>query len=61
MNIGGISLLLITGVINFILILFQVSSGKGWINVPFRLHRKAGIILLITAGVHAVLAVIAGA
>ena len=36
MKIGGVSIILILGFINMILILFQLSTGLRWIKVPFR-------------------------
>jgi len=56
--IGGISIVLILGVINFLLILFQLSSGLRLIKVPFVTHRKTGIALLISASLHGLLGVI---
>jgi len=55
--IGGISIVLILGVINFLLILFQLSSGLRLINVSFLTHRKTGIALLISASLHALLGI----
>jgi hypothetical protein len=59
MNIGGISIILILGIINLILLLFQLSSGLRWVKVPFGTHRKTGIALLISAVLHALLAFLA--
>jgi hypothetical protein len=56
MKIGGVSIILILGFINMILILFQLSAGLRWIKVPFRRHREAGMILLISAVLHGFLA-----
>ncbi len=52
MKIGGISIVLILGIANFILLLFQLSSGLRWIRIPMTLHRKTGITLFITALTH---------
>jgi hypothetical protein len=35
MKIGGVSIILILGSINMILILFQLTTGLRWIKVPF--------------------------
>ena len=59
MNIGGVSIILILGILNFLLILFQLSTGLRWIKVPFGVHKKSGMILLISATLHAVLAFLA--
>ena len=60
MKIGGVSIVLILGLINMILILFQLSTGFRWIKVPFRTHRTTGIILFISAALHGFLAYLAG-
>lgn len=59
MKIGGISIILILGICNFVLLLWQLSSGLRWIRVPFGVHRKTGITLFITAIIHGTLAILA--
>lgn len=56
MTIAGLSLVLIFGIINLLLVLFQISTGKKWLKVKFAWHRRLGILLLFTALVHAILA-----
>ncbi len=56
MTVAGISLVLLLGIINLILVVFQVSTGKKWLKVNFTWHRRLGILLLFTAIIHAVLA-----
>ncbi len=56
--IGGISIVLILGVINFLLILFQLSSGLRLVKVSFPTHRKTGIVLLISAFIHAIFGIL---
>jgi hypothetical protein len=58
MKILGGSIILILGFVNFILLFFQLSSGLRWIRVPITLHRKIGIILLITAFIHGTFAIL---
>ena len=58
MTIGGISIILILGIINFILVLFQLSSGLRFIKVSFGFHKNAGIVLFFTAAIHGVLAIL---
>ena len=53
------TIILLLGVLNLLLILFQLSSGLRWIKVPFGLHRKTGIALLVSALLHATLAFLA--
>lgn len=59
MNIGGISIILILGILNLLLILFQMSTGLRWIKVPFGVHKKSGTTLLVSAALHAILAFLA--
>ena len=59
MELGGISIILVLGILNFILILFQMSSGLRWIKVPFWIHKKSGFTLFISATIHAFLAFLA--
>jgi hypothetical protein len=59
MVVGGISMILILGVVNFLLLLFQLSTGLRWIKVPFGVHRKTGILLFIVAVVHGSLGILA--
>ena len=59
MKIGGVSVILVLGLINMILILFQLSSGLRWIKVPIRMHRRTGMSLFVSAAVHGILAYLA--
>ncbi|MBA3006537.1 MAG: hypothetical protein KJ900_10550 [Proteobacteria bacterium] len=56
MQIDGISLVHILGIINFILLLFQMFSGQHWIHVKFGIHRKVGLVFVATASLHGFLA-----
>lgn len=56
MTIAGVSLVLILGIVNLVLVLFQVSTGKKWLRVSFAWHRRLGLVLLLTAIAHGVLA-----
>ncbi len=60
MTIGGVSIILILGIFNFALILFQVATGLRLVKVRVGVHRKTGIVLLIAAIVHGTLAMLAG-
>lgn len=55
----GISIILVLGVVNMVLLLFQLLSGLRIITVPFGLHRKTGIALFCVAVVHGSLGLIA--
>jgi len=59
MMIAGVSIILILGVVNFILLLFQLLSGLHWIKVKFGIHKKVGILLMIVATVHGLLGILA--
>jgi len=56
MKIGGISIILLLGMLNMVLILFQMSSGFRWIRVPIGVHKRTGMLLFVSALVHALLA-----
>jgi hypothetical protein len=58
MTIGGISIILILGIINFILLLVQLSSGLHFIKLSFALHKRSGIVLFVTASLHGLLAIL---
>jgi len=59
MIIGGVSAILILGILNMLLILFQISTGLRWIGVPFHVHKRTAIVLFFSAALHAVLAIFA--
>lgn len=58
MTIGGVSIILLLGILNLVLVAFQVSSGLRWIKVSFGVHRRSGITLFFSAIVHAFLAIL---
>ncbi len=58
MKIGGVSIILVLGLINLLLLSLQLSSGLRWIKLPFGIHRKTGIALFVTALIHGVLGII---
>ena len=55
MTIAGVSIILILGIMNFILLLFQLVSGLHWIKVKIGVHKKTGILLLVLATIHGLL------
>jgi hypothetical protein len=59
MKIGGVSIILILGLVNMALILFQLSTGLRWVKLRFGIHRRTGMILLISAALHGILAFLA--
>jgi len=58
MTIGGVSIILIGGLFNLALLLFQLLSGLHYIKVPFGVHKKTGITLVITAFIHGMLGIV---
>ncbi|MBS4012487.1 MAG: hypothetical protein KGZ97_01835 [Bacteroidetes bacterium] len=44
------------GIINLVLVLFQVFTGMRAIKIPHSIHRISGIVLAITATVHGFIA-----
>ena len=59
MTIAGVSIILLLGVFNLILLVFQLSSGMRWVKVSFGAHRKTGVVLLVSAVLHATFAILA--
>ncbi len=59
MSVGGVSIILILGILNLVLALFQLTTGTHWVKIPFRIHRASGILLVISALIHGSLAVLA--
>ena len=59
MNIGGISIILLLGIFNLLLVFFQLLSGLRIIKVSPKVHKKTGITLMVFAIAHGLLAVFA--
>jgi hypothetical protein len=59
MTLAGVSLVLILGIVNFVLLAFQLSTGLRWIRVPPGVHRRTGMILAASGTVHGGLALLA--
>ncbi|MBA4393379.1 MAG: hypothetical protein C0407_07485 [Desulfobacca sp.] len=59
MAIGGVSIILVLGIVNFLLLLFQLATGLRWIKVRFGVHKKTGILLFIMATLHGLLGILA--
>jgi hypothetical protein len=53
-------IILLLGIANFLLLLFQLFTGMRWIKVRFGIHRKTGVILFIVAAVHGLIGLLAG-
>jgi hypothetical protein len=58
-KIGGVSIVLVLGIINFLLLSFQLSSGLRLLKVKMTVHRKTGITLFFVALCHGILGYLA--
>jgi hypothetical protein len=56
MIVGGVSIILILGVFNLLLLIFQLCTGMRWVKVSFKMHRRTGVTLFVSAVIHAGLA-----
>ena len=54
----GIDIILWFGIINLLLVLFQLLSGLRVIKVKYKTHRLLGIILFFTATIHGIYALV---
>jgi hypothetical protein len=54
--IGNISIVLLLGIINLVLLIFQVATGLRYFKVRLIIHRRTGILLFFMAILHAVIA-----
>lgn len=59
MSVFGMSPILLLGIINFFLLLFQLLSGLHIIRVKIGVHKKTGITLFITGVLHGILGIMA--
>lgn len=59
MTISGVSIILILGIGNLALILFQLATGLRLFKVRIGVHKKTGIVLLLLAIIHGTLAFLA--
>jgi hypothetical protein len=57
MSISGIPVILLLGVTLFTLLLFQLLTWLHYVKVPFRFHKKAGIMLFFLAIAHGFLGI----
>jgi hypothetical protein len=56
MNVGGVSVVFLLGLVNGALLVFQLLSGLHVIKVGIGVHKKSGVILLCTAFILGLLA-----
>ncbi|MGQ9653079.1 MAG: hypothetical protein ACUVXD_03350 [Thermodesulfobacteriota bacterium] len=59
MTFLGVSVILILGIVNLILILFQMGTGLRLMKVPLSFHRRGAFALLLSSLAHATLAFLA--
>lgn len=46
------------GILNALLVSFQLLSGLHVIKIPFGIHKKTGIVLAVSAVIHGTIAVL---
>ena len=54
----GIDIILWFGMINLLLVLFQLLSGLRVVKIKYKTHRLLGIILFFTATIHGIYALV---
>lgn len=59
MTIAGISIILILGLCNLALVLFQAASGLRLIKAKIGVHKMTGLTLVVFAVAHGLLAFLA--
>jgi len=59
MTVAGVSIILILGLCNLVLVLFQAASGLRIIKAKIGVHKKAGLALVVLAVAHGLLAFLA--
>ena len=59
MTIAGVSIILILGLCNLVLVLFQAASGLRILNVKIGIHKTTGLALVVFAVAHGLLAYLA--
>jgi hypothetical protein len=59
MSVFGVSIILLLGIINLLLLIFQLLSGLHIIQVKLGVHKRTGIILFVTGLLHGVLGILA--
>ena len=59
MSIFGLSVIFLLGIVNLLLLIFQLLSGLHVIEAKIGIHKKTGIILFITGLLHGLLGILA--
>jgi len=54
----GIDIVLWLGIVNLLLVLFQLLSGLKVLKVKYKIHKRMGILLFFTAFTHGIVAII---
>ncbi|MFH7319464.1 hypothetical protein ACHHRT_02505 [Desulfurivibrio sp. D14AmB] len=57
MTIAGVPVVLLLGITLFLLLIFQLTSGLRLIKASFATHKKVGILAVILAMIHGLLAI----
>ena len=58
MSIGGVSSILVLGIVNLVLLTFQLLTGLRYIRVKPTIHKNSGIVLFCCAVVHGLFAIL---
>ncbi|MBN2040273.1 MAG: hypothetical protein JW864_09545 [Spirochaetes bacterium] len=58
MTIFGLSIIAVTGIINFLLLLFQLLSGLHVLKVKIQIHKTVGKVLFVVACLHGLIAIV---
>ena len=61
MTIGGVSIILILGLMNLGVLVFQLLTGLRVVKVRIGIHKKSGIFLFVLALIHGALGILANA
>ncbi len=59
MTIGGVSIILILGLMNLGLLVFQLLTGLRYLKVSLGVHKRSGIVLFVLAMIHGALGLLA--
>jgi hypothetical protein len=59
MKVFGVSIILLLGILNLLLVALQLLGGLRIVKIPFKIHRTCGILLVISSVLHGLLAIAA--
>ncbi|MBN1534276.1 MAG: hypothetical protein JXA20_16505 [Spirochaetes bacterium] len=59
MKLFGVSIILLLGILNLVLVALQLLGGLRILKIPFKVHRTCGILLAVSSVLHGILAMAA--